>query len=354
MLVVSILPAQRESCSVHDREAGPERAQQRYAVLLVLLFAALAVLLMAMAGCGGTADPFVGSWQGVDNPSDPLDNGFSSLTMEIRQLDGGNYELVKDDGTRIPLYQANGTLTGSDYLELKKGTILKAEVVFHSSAENRLHETMKVKTSSDLGDITTAIDWTRSDPDTTAAAAPSPVTPSATPDPGAPVKRYMRKVARLLSPILQERAWRRGHSKPQGAQVIGQHVMTHLVGSYVKWWGKPETTARNYEDVALKLSRIKVPSPLKSGNRKLVRVMRIEAGRWYAFERFSVQGYSQSSAFWDKYTSWRSWSDGQLRTQQKLLNDWYFDLRLATTDSGAGPIPKTIRRFAFPAQVIQN
>lgn len=149
----------------------------RARILPVALLLLCGLTLLVPIGCGsaaapsGTAsiseepassspspaapDPYVGDWRGYDSL------GQGPYSMTIRKNEAGEYESIKSDGSRVPLYSRGESLTGKDYIDLSGSRSLKASLRFVPTASGGLRSTMKVKPGGGLGTVTVRMKWER-------------------------------------------------------------------------------------------------------------------------------------------------------------------------------------------------
>ena len=118
--------------------------------------------------------------------------------------------------------------------------------------------------------------------------------------------------------------------------------MTRPEPSRVSWWGKGKAEGRGSYEVSVQLAAITPPDVLRQAHQKLVRVFRIEADRWYAFT--ACERKDNTDGFWPEYRRWRAKSKARLRTQQRLLSDWYFKVKVEA-DRESVQIPGRIESF---------
>ena len=157
------------------------------------------------------------------------------------------------------------------------------------------------------------------------------------------LKQYLRQdVLPLLSWEMDYASKMRADKTPPGATVIGAHRMTKPEPNEVTYWGKGKAEAQAVEEVSVELASITPPRALRQAHQKLVRVFRLEADRWYAFT--ACQRKTHTDAFWPEYLRWKSKSNKMLKTQQQLLADWYFRVRVEA-DKESVAIPGRVESF---------
>lgn len=155
---------------------------------------------------------------------------------------------------------------------------------------------------------------------------------------------YLRRdLLPLLGQQMSYAAWKRSENAPPGAQVIGAHRMTKPVGDSVRWWGEGKQEGESMDEMSVRLGAVTPPKVLRGAHRRLVRVFRTEAERWFAFT--ACERKSDSDAFWPAYRRWQSRSKTMLKTQQHLLADWFFQVRVEADKEGV-QVPSRIKSFA--------
>jgi|SRR5665648_816 len=164
------------------------------------------------------------------------------------------------------------------------------------------------------------------------------------------LKRYLRQdVLPVFAEQMAYATLMRSDKTPPGAQVVGAHRMTNPVPNWVTWWGEGKAEGKGLDEVSVQLGAITPPKILRRAHRKLVRVFRIEADRWYAFT--ACQRKHDSDGFWPEYRRWQSRSKSMLKTQQQLLLDWYFDVRVEA-DKEYVQVPGRIKSFVETTRML--
>ena len=178
-----------------------------------------------------------------------------------------------------------------------------------------------------------------------ASASPS-ATPTASDD---EQREEMRKYLARLDCILLSYLWassphvfgEEGSKRYVGWPLGVTHVLELDGGDLVRWWGDPASKASSFRSDAQAIASGLCPREMRSANRKMARVFTIESERW---RRFSYFAGLPGEQFWPEYRSWRKWSKDALRTQQRLLDDWYLELQ-ANSRALDLDIPYGTRRF---------
>ena len=173
----------------------------------------------------------------------------------------------------------------------------------------------------------------------------APQTPQSTDAQDAPGSSVLRSYLHDVRPVIRNeqinaeinREWK----TPPGAQVFGVHrVMRLRTNGRVTWWVSGKEEGRHLDTVTLRLGAVTPPSSLKQAHRKLVRVFSIEAERWYAFT--TCESKRKTAAFRPEYRRWRAKSASLLKRQQRLIWDWYLEVRMEANREGV-EVPSRIR-----------